>query len=275
MTPSTIRSSARLSTVVTALLALCAAAVRAEEIKIGGTGAALGTMRLLSDAYVKRQAGATFTVLPSMGSSGGIKAVLGGAIEIGVSARPLKDAEKQAGGTEVEYGRTPFVFATLGGNKASALTTENLAAIYAGKLDAWPDGSRIRLVLRPLGDIDSEIIKSISPALREAKAMAEQRKGMLFTVTDQDTADSLEKVPGALGPTTLALVLSEKRAIKVLTLDGVVPSATAIADGSYPLYKQMFIVTRAKPSPAVQGFVAFVRSAAGREILDQTGHWVK
>lgn len=111
--------------------------------------------------------------------------------------------------------------------------------------------------------------------MRDAKTAAEQRKGMLFAVTDQEAADNLEKIPGSLGPATLALVLSEKRSLKVLALDGVAPSAQSIADGSYPLYKQMFIVTGAAPSPAVRSFVDFVRSPAGRDILVQTGHAVK
>jgi len=94
-------------------------------------------------------------------------------------------------------------------------------------------------------------------------------------VTDQDTASSIEKVPGALGPSTLALMLSEERALKALTLDGVVPSAENIANGRYPLFKQLLIVTGPKTPPEAQAFVSFVRSGAGREILAQTGHWVK
>lgn len=256
-------------------LALVGRVAHAEEVKIGGTGAALGTMRLLAEAYVKSGGEHRFVVLPSMGSSGGIKAVLAGAIQIGVSARALKDAEAQAGGQAFEYGRTPFVFATPSATQAQGLSTRNLVDIYAGTMQHWPDGSRLRLVMRPVGDSDSEAIKAISPAVRDAKTAAEQRKGMLFTVSDQDTADAIEKTPGALGPSTLALILSEKRAMRALPLNGVAPEVGTIADGRYPLFKQMYIVTGARPSAAVQGFIDFVRSPAGRQILAQTGHWVK
>jgi phosphate transport system substrate-binding protein len=261
-------------------LAACAlfgtmVAVQAQDIKIGGTGAALGTMQLLAQAYAKTQPDARITVLPSMGSGGGIKAVLAGAVQIAVSARPLNEAEAKAGAASVEYGRTPFVFATAASNRATGVTTQDLVDSYAGALDHWPDGAKLRLVLRPIGDSDSETIKSMSPAMRNAKSAAEQRKGMVFTVTDQETATSIEKITGALGPSTLALLLSEQRPLKALALNGVVPSAHSIADGSYPLYKELLLVTGPKSPPEAQQFVAFVRSPAGREVLRQTGHWVK
>jgi phosphate transport system substrate-binding protein len=274
--PCTTRRPCLARLVAGALFALCAAAsAQAQEIRIGGTGAALGTMTLLAQAYAKSNPEPRLTVLPSMGSGGGIKALLAGAIQLGVSSRPLAEGEIAAGAVAVEYGRTPFVFATAASNKTSGLTTQNLVDFYAGKVEEWPDGSKVRLVLRPIGDADSETIKSMSPAMREAKTAAEQRKGMAFSVTDQETASAIEKVPGALGPSTLALMWSEKRALKSLALDGVAPSAQSIANGSYPLSRQMLIVTGPKTPPEAHAFVAFVRSPAGREILLQTGHWVK
>lgn len=248
--------------------------VQAQEIKIGGTGAALGTMQLMAQAYAKTS-DAKVTVLPSMGSGGGIKALLAGAVQIGVSSRPLSEAESKAGAVAAEYGCTPFVFVTSTASKVAGITTQDLVDFYSGTVDVWPDGTKLRLVLRPIGDSDSETIKRMSATMREAKSVAEQRKGMVFTATDQETASAIEKIPGSVGPTTLALLLSEKRALKPLSLNGVVPSALSIADGSYPLFRQMLIVTGPTVTPQALAFVDFVRSAAGREILQQTGHWVK
>lgn len=83
------------------------------------------------------------------------------------------------------------------------------------------------------------------------------------------------RVPhGALGPSTLAQIVSEGRALKALRLDGVEPSAQSIADGSYPYYKSMVIVTTARSPPVARQFVEFVQSASGRKILERTGHRV-
>ena len=250
-------------------------AAHAEEIMISGTGGGLATMQLLATAYAKTQPGDKITVLPSLGSSGGIKAVLSGKIQLAVSARPLKDTEIKAGAVEYEFGRTPFVFATAKTNKTVSVTLDELVSMYAGKTERWPDGTLIRLVLRPLGDSDSEMIKSMSEAMRKAKIEAEQRKGMAFAVTDQEAADNLEKIPGSLGPSTLAQILTEDRKLKALQLNKVEPSPQSIANGSYPYYKQMFFVTISPAPSATKQFVAFVKSAPGREILVRNGYWVQ
>lgn len=258
-----------------AVAVLASPAAQAQEIKLGGSGAALGTMQLLAQAYVKARPGNQVTVLPSMGSGGGIKAVLAGAIQIGLSSRPLSEAETQGGAVAQEYGRTPFIFATATANAASAITSQALVDYYAGTVQQWPDGSPLRLVLRPIGDSDTETLKQMSPAMRQATLAAEQRKGMIFAVTDQDTASSLEKTPGSLGPSTLAQLLSEKRSVKALALDGVMPSAANLANGRYPMFKRMLLVTGPKTSAEALAFTAFVRSASAQDILRQTGHWVQ
>jgi len=118
-----------------ALICCSAVSVHAQDIRIGGTGAALGTMKLLAEAYARSHPDARITVLPSIGSGGGIKAVLSGVLQIGLSARPLTETEVKAGAVAVEYGRTPLVFATSTTTKTSDLTTQVLIDIYAGKME--------------------------------------------------------------------------------------------------------------------------------------------
>lgn len=259
------------------LLAGCMAAsgAAAQELKIGGTGAGLATMELLGDAFKRQNPGVVIEVLPSLGSGGGVKALLAGAVQVAVIARPLQDKEVAAGASAQEFGRTPFVFATHRSTRARGISVSDLVDVYAGRQESWPDGTPIRLVLRPVGDSDSEALKAISPAMRAAKTAAEQRKGMFFAVTDQDAADALEKMPGSLGPTSLALVLGERRELKVLALDGVMPDVRSLAAGSYPLYKTMLLATGPKSSAAAKAFVEFARSPAAREILVKNGYWVK
>jgi len=246
----------------------------ADEIKIGGTGSALGAMRLLAQAYEKFDRGTKVSVLPSLGSSGGIKAVLAGAIEVGVSSRALRTKEQSQGVIALEYARTPFVFATAETTKATGINLTELAAIYSGKIRRWPDGTRIWLVLRPKADSDSALIDSISPEVKAAVAEARERPGLLFAVSDQECAMALEKHTGSFGPSTLALILAENRKLKALRINDIEPSVSTLEAGRYPYYKSLYLITTSKTPEAARRFIAFVQSKAGRDILSQTGHGV-
>lgn len=256
-----------------AVLGWCGA-VPAEGLKIGGSGAALGTMRLLANEFRVGNPDIVFTTLPSLGSGGGIKAVLDEAIGLAVTSRPLDEAERKRGAVETEYARTPFVFAVSAQSSVTAITLTELADIYAGKMVAWADGSPVRIVLRPVSEIDTEIVKNMSADMRRALPAAYARAGVRLSVNDQDAANDLERIAGAIGPSTLALIVSEKRALRALTLDGMAPTPMNAAAGAYPYYKRLFFVTGARRPPAVERFMAFVQSPAGRKILVANRHWI-
>jgi phosphate transport system substrate-binding protein len=242
----------------------------AETIRISGTGGAIGTMRILGEAFRKTNPGIHVDISRGIGSSGSIKAVLAGRLDIGLSSRPLSGEERVEGVVETKYARTPFVFGANRTLKFTGLTLDGVAAIYAGKRD-WENGKRIRLVLRPREDSDIKVLRNISPAMRAAVDAALLRDGMIEAPTDQDAADVIETVPGAFGGTTLALVLSEERAFRVVSLDGVMPSVRTLTDRSYPLSKTFFMVTRKNPPTQVRRFIDFVRSPEGAAILSKYG----
>jgi phosphate transport system substrate-binding protein len=150
----------------------------------------------------------------------------------------------------------------------------DLVELYGGKRKEWSDGTPVRLVLRPTGDIDTRLLMDLSPALGQAVADAGKRPGMTVADTDSDAADRIERSTGTVGVTSLALALSEKRKVKLLKLGGVEPSVKALAERRYPVEKHVWMVTGPKSGAATQEFIAFVRSAAGRAVLERTGHLV-
>jgi phosphate transport system substrate-binding protein len=155
-------------------------------ISIGGTGGALGSMKEAAKAFHKKHPEISFRFAPSLGSSGGIKAVLAGALDLALSARPVSDDERKQGAVSVEYARTPFIFVTSHKGKELDLTLDRLVSIYAGETKAWPDGAPLRVVLRPAGDADTAYLKAMSPAMDKAVQAALSREGMVMAVTDQE-----------------------------------------------------------------------------------------
>lgn len=257
-----------------ALAAICGGQVTfAETVRTGGTGAALGTMRVLADAYKKLEPEFSLDIVPNLGSAGGMQALNHNAVHFAVIGRTLKSDEVARGYIALEYGRTPFVVATARSN-ITGLTLREIADMYAGRVSKWPDGTPVRLVLRPANDGDTPLFASFSPAIKEALAVAMAREGMIVAVTDQDSASEIARIKGAVGTSALSLMLSENRPLVAVPIEGVKPSAQALADGAYPYFKSLYIVTPGKPAAATTRFIAFVRSPEGQRILTQTGHWV-
>jgi len=143
---------------------------------------------------------------------------------------------------------------------------------YSGKANKWQDGSTVRLVLRPKSDSDTVLLRKRIPQLDMYIDVAYKRRGVPVAATDQDMADLLTSVPGALGTSTLALVRAEQRSIKSLSINGIIPSVATISSGHYPLVKSLYFVVKDTVSPAVYSFLQFMLSTNSKRIFEQTGH---
>lgn len=254
------------------MLAASGSGARAETLRIGGMGSALGVMDQLGEAFAASWPDVTVKVLPSLGSSGGIKALLAGAIDIAVSSRPLEDLEREAGAEATLLARTPLAVVTHLSNRAETITIEGLEAMYAGERITWPNGTPIRLVLRPEAETDTKLLRALSPGMDQAMALALERPGLAMATTDQDSAQLLEQVPGSLGVAALGQLTSEGRRLTVLALDGVVPSATLLGDPHYWFFEDLYVVTRPEATRTAFAFSQFVRSPEAHEILLRTDY---
>jgi phosphate transport system substrate-binding protein len=245
--------------------------VVAEVIRIGGTGSGLGTMRLLATEFEKIYPDIRVKVLPSIGSYGAISAISKDALEIGLISRKLKQEELKIGLRVTEFSRTPFVLVAEKHVPVSNLSHEDLVKIYCGEMKSWPNGERIRIILRPAADTDNLVASGISPQMSAAIDKALSWEGMLMALTNQEAMDIIEKTPGAIGFSSLAQFLSEWRTAKVLSYNGVFPNSKSFLNGTYPLSLQFALITRPDRSPAVQRFINFVQSPQGRSILGKSG----
>lgn len=248
------------------------AADAAKEIKIGGTGTDLATMRMLGEQFRKARPDVTITVLPSLGSSGGLKALLAGQLDIAVTYKEPSGDENNKGLTTVKYAKCPFVFITHKTNKVSNITLQEVVNIYNDIKMSWPDDTPIRLILRPAGESATKILQGMSEEMNRAVQNAFKRSGLNTAVTDQETVDLVERLPGSFGASTLCQLISEKRDLNILSLNGIRPSVRTLANGTYPYFKELYLITGPKSSPLARQFVDFVFSPSGQSVLSKTGH---
>lgn len=264
------------ATVLVMLLAFLACAplpAWADSLKVGGTGSGTVLLRLLAAEYSEAHPGEQVEVLPfSLGSGGGARALAAGKIDLAILGRPLKDDEKQDGFRMVAWARTPLVLATSGGELAGGLSVPLLVDIIRMRRTTWDDGSRIRLILRIPQETDTMLLANLSPELKRALDVYFSSPGAMVADTDVDAVDLLARTPGSLGTTTLGLVALRASQVAPLPFAGVTPSLKTLADGSYPLAKELYLLAGDKPSPQLVRFMAWLVSPAVAERLRELEH---
>jgi phosphate transport system substrate-binding protein len=244
-----------------------------ETLMISGTGSGISVMKLIARGFQKKHPNVIVKVLPSIGSTGVIRAVREGKIDIGLSARPLKPEERGAGIIEEPYGRIAFIFGVQDSNPEKGFTLAEIEEIYAGTHKTWPDVTPIRLVLRPLSDSYSVYLASINPGIKSASEKAHAIPGVFVGNTDQEAARQIEKTPGSIGTTSSSVVTAEKRKIKALSVDGTAPTVANVSTGKYPYAMTMSVVyKRNRYRGSTKDFIEFVFSRDGKTFLSDNGH---
>jgi phosphate transport system substrate-binding protein len=251
---------------------LSAPATRAQtEIRLGGSGSALGTMQWIGAAFMEEHPALRVTVAPAVGSPGGVNALAAGRLEVALSTRET-DAHAPPASRHLvqEYARTPLAIVVHKNAGISALSSAELAALYEPGA-TFANGQRARPVIRPEHSTEARILRSISPSLAAALDAAASRRGMLEAATDSEAADMVQQTPGAFAAITLAQMTSERRPFTALALDGREPSLEAMAKGSYPYFKRQFAIVARVPSDPVALFLAFLRGPKAHAILRANG----
>jgi phosphate transport system substrate-binding protein len=243
--------------------------VRAGELRIGGTGAVTDVLRTLAPDF-RAATGSALVVLPSLGSSGANNAVADGKLGLAVSGRDLRDKEKALGLQLVGLLRTPYGLVTSRPGP-DTLASADIVGLFKSAKPVWPDGTPVLIVLRPADDSDNDILAALFPGMADAITQLRKRRDLSVAATDQDNADMAERMAGSLVGATLAQVKAEKRNLRFVALNGVVPSLDAYLDGSYPYGKLLYLVAPATPSAEAKAFADFIAGPLARSRLRDLG----
>lgn len=253
---------------------LLAPSARADPavLRAGGTGMALAAFRQVGERFTALNPGRMVEVLPSLGTSGGLRALEALAIDMALLARPLRAEEASRGLLSRPYARTAIAVVTGGGTTATNITLGQFAAILRGEITTWPDGSRLRLVRREESDADWQLLASLSPEMERSVIIALRRPGLLTVGTDQENAEALQGVAGSVGLLSIGQMRAEGLRLRALTLDGVAASMAAVQAGQYALSRTLHVAWKAQPLPALAAFLEFLGGAEARSILDGLGY---
>ena len=244
------------------------------RITIAGSTSVQPYIGLISEEYEKKFMSVTVNVQGG-GSSNGIKAVIDGTADIGMSSRALKPDEAE----KLDYiviARDGLVLITHKDNPVDRLSIEQVRGIYSGKITDWGEvggesGRAFHLFTREAGSgtrmvFEEEIMTFTNEEGEEivltitAESMVLNSNGAIKAMVSGDL--------NALGFISLGMV---DDTVRGLQLDGVAPTLENVNKGVYRLYREFLLVLNPQisysDSNAINDFINFILSEDGREIL--------
>lgn len=240
-----------------------------EGLRLAGSGSNLPLTRALSAAF-PRSEGAHPVVHASIGSGGGVRALLDGVIDIALISRPLREGEREQGLVATPYARVPVVVAAHGSVPDHALRAEQLVSIYDGSQRTWSDGSRVVVLQRERGDSSHAAVARALPGFAEANEAAYHQSRWRVLYRDEAMREALADTRGAIGLFGQGAI-PPGLPVQPLAIDGVTPDVEALRSGAYPFTKDFAFVTRGAPTGQTRAFIEFASSPRGHRIIEAAG----
>jgi phosphate transport system substrate-binding protein len=245
--------------VVTALLSLGAVAVQAEEIVVGGGGAAMSTIFDPIVTPFEKATGIFLTRRPSSPKNG-LMDLVAGKVEVATAAVPLesmvsgaaKDGVKVDPATLVkeEIGTNRTVLFLHPGNKVSSLTKAQIKGIFTGKIVNWKDvggDDKLIIVVWGMGTPGQNAIFT-----KEVLDGEEVTKEAMEATNYASIKDAVASTPEAIGIDPFGMADASVKAV----------------ESEPKLASPIIAVTIGKPSTKVQKLIDYVKGA-GRSFTRQ------
>jgi len=227
-------------------------------------------------------------VVGAGGSSKGVELTAEGKVQLGMVGREMKKEEKEkyADLAPVRVALDGICMVVSADVPLTKITKPQVQDLYTGKVKSWkelggPDappvlGSRteghaqLELFLSYFG-MESKADNDAGVTAHKAKGEAEfgGNKAKQATNNDKMLAVALEN-KGALVylPIGFAHTKIEKGVgIKMLELDGFVPSAESVANGTYPFCRPLLLVTKGPAQGKIKEFIEYLLSPDGQKIV--------
>jgi phosphate transport system substrate-binding protein len=212
-------------------------------------------------------------------------------IDMGIMCCPVtKEEAVKKDLVQIPVARGGWVFVVNKSNPIDSLTTEQLRDIYQGRVTNWnevggtnaamnpyayimcgPRDERVRQFLvgernpkKGIVGIDNSKfgldIKKVKPGNEENCSQAETDPNVIVVVPRADMMGNEPSCSAARNGT-----------VKMISVDGIFPSDGNIANDTYPVAMNLFMITKGLPDSSEAQYINFIRSAEGRSIVSKAG----
>lgn len=249
-----------------------------QTIRISGSTTVLPIVQKAADQYMASHADADIQV--SGGGSGvGIQAIGAKTVDIGMSSREVTAAEmmKYPAFVITPVARDGIAVIVNPANEIRYITLDQIRDIYLGKITKWTEisganvpGTSNQIVV--IGrDSASGTRTYFDEVLLAKKTPAKQ---MLEKNSNGAVLQTVAQTPGSIGYVSIGFVSSDVKALPIwYNADKIIaPDLATVKDRSYPVSRELYLITNGQPSGLAGDFIQYILSADGQKIVNDEGY---
>ncbi|OGQ82013.1 MAG: hypothetical protein A2289_07810 [Deltaproteobacteria bacterium RIFOXYA12_FULL_58_15] len=199
------------------------------------------------------------------GSAVGVQAALAGSAQIGM-ADLLTLPEEAKTLTPTVVARDGIALVVHPKNALAELSATQARSVFTGEINNWKDlggaDAPIRIISREEGSGTRRSFQEL--VLGDSKLSP----NALFQNSNGTIREAVASNPDAIGYLSIGLVNDR---VKSISYAGVVASNENVKNGTYPLARPIFLLTKGEQSPMVREFIDFVMADASQRVLEKEG----
>ena len=232
-------------------------------------------------AEVLRKQGLKITVDAQGGSAGGIAQLAQGQVEVAMSSKPIADEDRKAA-PGVDFVSTSIGSDAVGvvvrreiyDGGVRSLDRSQLKALFEGRVRSW----------RELGGPDVEVFvydKEPGRGTREVvdqylygeeKAPPPPRSNTFAIVGgNEEGRAKVLSTPGGVTPLSTAFITGHPKLVAV-AVDGIEPTPAHVVDGTYPMFRPLYLITNGPPAGTARIFVDYLVGVDGQALVRKHGY---
>ena len=226
----------------------------------------------LAEEYKARNPNVSFEIAAE-GSTTGLAAIIDGTAQIGMSSRRARATEMSAASAK-GVSLKPIIVAHDGmavivnaSNPLTKLTLRQVEQIFAGDVKDWSavggKAGKISIYTRNTASGTYSDWKELAMKKRDYAPSSQKMAG------NEQIAAEIAKNANGIGYVGLAYIHAE--GLKVVPIDGVLPSKETILNKKYAYARPTFYYTNGEPGGEAAKFIEFTLSSAGQTIAEKIG----
>ncbi len=246
-----------------------------ETISVVGSNSASPLVEVFAETYMNKGE-PVFIEIQAPGSSAGIKAAKNGSADLGISSRDLKEEEKSSDLKELVIARDGIAIVVNPKNTVSALTSEQVTAIYKGEITNWSEvGGENKPIVAITRDTASGTRGAFEDIMKLKMKVSGKKVSAISPRAQVANGNGALKVSVANNPYAIGFISlgTVDQSVQALEIDGAAATVDNVKNGSFKVARPFLVLYKdGAPTAETQQFLDWMVSEEAQAIAAKKGY---